>query len=236
MDIHIESVSKRYWRSDGTVEALREVSVHLPGGELAALVGASGAGKSTLLSLIGGLDRADEGRVLVDGEDLGQMDSGTLADYRRRRVGFVFQSFRLMPALTVFENVMLPLVPMHLSGEEKMARAAQAMQVAHIAHRADHLPGELSGGEQQRAAIARAVVNEPELIIADEPTGELDSENARLVLELLEDFRSRDGRTVLLATHDREVATVASRIISVQDGRIIDDHACRQAGGRRGEG
>jgi putative ABC transport system ATP-binding protein len=223
MEIHVESVSKRYGRSEGTVEALREVSVHVPGGELTALVGASGAGKSTLLSLIGGLDRADEGRVLADGEDLGQMDSGALADYRRRRVGFVFQSFRLMPALTVFENVMLPLVPMHVSGEEKMGRAAQAMEVANIAHRADHLPGELSGGEQQRAAIARAVVNEPELIIADEPTGELDSENARLVLELLEDFRSRDGRTVLLATHDRQVAAVASRIISVQDGRIIDD-------------
>ncbi|MFQ6096160.1 MAG: ABC transporter ATP-binding protein [Armatimonadota bacterium] len=223
MHIEVESVSKRYARADGTVHALDGVSLNLPAGEFAAVVGPSGAGKSTLLSLIGGLDRADDGRVLADGEDLGQMNSIALADYRRRRVGFVFQSFRLMPALTVFENVMLPLVPMDVAREEKMAKATRAMEVANILHRAQHLPGELSGGEQQRAAIARAVVNRPELIIADEPTGELDAENTRLILELLLELNANDGCTVLIATHDRDVAAVGRRIVAMGDGRIVSD-------------
>jgi putative ABC transport system ATP-binding protein len=223
VDIRVESVSKTYRLGDGEVRAVRDVSLDLPAGEFLSLSGPSGAGKSTLLGLIGGLERPDEGHVWAGESDLAALGSEDLAMYRRHSVGFVFQAFRLLPALTAFENVMMPLVPLPAPEGEKRDKVMAALERANIAHRADHLPGELSGGEQQRVAIARAIVNEPDLVLADEPTGELDRDNGRRIMELLRDLNSDGTTTVLLASHDPEVVEAARRIVKLVDGHIQPD-------------
>lgn len=219
--ISVSQVTRTYQRSDGELPALAEVSFAVEDGELLGLVGHSGAGKSTLLNILGGLDRPTSGQVVVGGTDLNSLDDSGLALYRRETVGFVFQAANLLSALTVFENVMLPLVPIDLKDEEKVVRVESALDEANIAHRATHLPGELSGGEQQRAAVARAVVNDPRLVLADEPTGELDSENAGRVLELLARLHN-EGRTVVIASHDAATIDVTERVVMLRDGSMLN--------------
>jgi putative ABC transport system ATP-binding protein len=220
VDIRVESVSKTYRLGDGEVRAIRDVSLELPSGDFTALSGPSGAGKSTLLGLIGGLERPDEGHVWAGDNDLAVLGSEELAMYRRHSVGFVFQAFRLLPALTALENVMLPLVPLPGAQSTKRDKVMAALERVNIAHRAEHLPGELSGGEQQRVAIARAIVNEPDLVIADEPTGELDRDNGRRIMALLGELNG-DGKTsVLLASHDPDVVSAARRTVTLVDGQI----------------
>lgn len=222
--ISVNQVTRTYQRASGNVEALAEVSFTVRQGELIGLVGQSGAGKSTLLNILGGLDRPTSGHVVVGGTNLGELDEAGLALYRRQTVGFVFQNASLIAALTVFENVMLPLVPMVLSEGEKVSRVERALDEVNIAHRASHLPGELSGGEQQRAAVARAIVNDPRLILADEPTGELDAENASRVMELLRNLND-EGRTVIVASHDAATIDQTERIIRLRDGALLGTQA-----------
>jgi putative ABC transport system ATP-binding protein len=218
--ITVSQLTRTYRRASGPLQALAEVSFAIPQGQLVGLVGNSGAGKSTLLNILGGLDKPSSGSVIVGGTNLQDLNPAGLALYRRQTVGFVFQAANLIPALTVFENVMLPLVPVALPQEEKTTRVERALDSANIAHRASHLPGELSGGEQQRAAVARAVVNDPQLILADEPTGELDAENASRVLEMLSRLNN-EGRTVVIASHDAATIDLTERIIRLQDGALL---------------
>lgn len=220
--VSVNQVSRMYQRTNGAVEALSEVSFAIHQGELIGLVGPSGSGKSTLLNILGGLDRPSSGQVAVGGTNLGELDDTGLALYRRQTVGFVFQDSSLILALTVFENVMLPLVPMALLEPEKINRVEQALDEVNIAHRASHLPGELSGGEQQRAAVARAIVNDPRLVLADEPTGELDADNASRVMELLLGLNN-EGRTVIVASHDAATIDMTERVVRLQEGSLIRD-------------
>ncbi|MBD3292090.1 MAG: ATP-binding cassette domain-containing protein [Armatimonadia bacterium] len=224
--VDVRNVRRTYRRSETELAALDDISLAVPEGELAGIVGHSGAGKSTLLNIIGGLDRPSGGTVVVGGTDLGTLDEAGLAVYRRETVGFVFQDASLVPALTVYENVMLPLVPLAADREEKAERVEAALAEVNIAHRAEHLPGELSGGEQQRAAVARAVVNDPELILADEPTGELDSENAGRILTLLERLNGQ-GRTVIIASHDADTIAVTRRVFRLEEGALVGDDVTR---------
>jgi putative ABC transport system ATP-binding protein len=219
--IQVHDLAKVYERADGTVHALQGVTLTVGRGEIVGLMGPSGSGKSTLLNLIGGLDRPTRGRVVVEATDISKLSADSLALYRRDKVGFVFQDAHLIPALTVYENVMLPLVPIPLPDEEKNRRVEQALEECNISHRAHHLPGELSGGEQQRTAVARALVNDPDIILADEPTGELDPENAARIVELLMQI-NRDGRTVLVASHDEKAMAQMPRRVRIREGLVED--------------
>jgi putative ABC transport system ATP-binding protein len=219
--INVESVTKRFERPEGAVLALSEVSLTIERGEFIGISGPSGAGKSTLFNIISGLDRCTSGAVTVDDAELSKLSTDKLALFRRAKVGFVFQSSALLPALTVFENVMLPLVPIAVPDADKRARVERALEAVNIAHRASHLPSELSGGEQQRTAIARAVVNDPELILADEPTADLDVDNATNIIELLEQLNGA-GKTILLTSHDASTVGAAKRIIRMESGKIVE--------------
>jgi len=213
----LHRVSKVYPRG---VVALREVDLEIGRGEFVAIVGPSGSGKSTLLHLAGGLDRPSSGEIVVGGMALnGQRD---LTLFRRRMVGFVFQSHHLIPVLTALENVELPMVALGLPREIRRRRAARLLARVGLAHRMTHLPDELSGGESQRVAVARALANDPHLILADEPTGELDSENGRTIVHLLGEL-NREGRTVVIVTHNPQVADAASRNVTLRDGTVVDD-------------
>ncbi len=221
MYLQVNEVSKHFERNGERITALDRVSLSIDGGELVGLQGPSGSGKSTLLNVIGGLERPTSGDVLLEGRRISSLSDEELADYRRQTVGFVFQSAHLLTSLTVFENVMLPLVPAPTAPAEKSARVAEVLETARIAHRAQHLPGELSGGEQQRAAIARAIVNRPDIILADEPTGELDEVNADNIIALLTSL-SDAGATVVIASHSRRVLEATGRVLRLCDGTISE--------------
>ena len=216
----VEDVRKTYAGGEAPVEAVRGVSLALEAGDFVALMGPSGCGKSTLLHLCGAMDRPTSGRVLIDSVDVAGLDDDALTRLRRERIGFVFQFFNLLPTLTLAENVALPL---QLAGrpERETAERAQALiERVGLAHRAGHYPQQLSGGEMQRAAIARAVVHAPALLVADEPTGNLDSENGARVLELLSELNRDMGVTMLLATHSSETASIAHRTVHMRDGVV----------------
>ena len=200
--IEISNVSRLYTRGADEVHALEDVSLAIPSGRFIALMGPSGSGKSTLLNILAGLDRPSRGTVSVAGQRLDALDEDELAAFRAQHVGFVFQFFNLIPVLSALENVELPLLLTHLSKADRRERALTALRVVGLAERADHLPRQLSGGEQQRVAIARAFVSDPELIVADEPTGDLDAKNAEATLELLRTLRRDFGKTVVMVTHD----------------------------------
>jgi putative ABC transport system ATP-binding protein len=219
--INVESVYRRYRSGRRDIPALAGVSLTVDYGEWIAIVGPSGCGKSTLLNLLAGIDGADDGEVVVSGQRLNGMSENALAAWRGREVGIVFQFFQLMPTLTVLENVVLP---MDLAGNnrDRRGRALQLLDQVGVVELAGNLPSELSGGEQQRVAIARALANAPRLLLADEPTGNLDSRNGSIVVDLLEQLW-RDGTTIVMVTHDPEVARRASRTISMRDGQIVDD-------------
>jgi len=218
--LRLEQVSKRYHRGREEVVALDDVDLDVVAGEFLALVGPSGSGKSTLLHLAGGLDKPDDGRVLLDGRDLGQLSLGERARLRRREIGFVFQFFHLIPTLTVTENVTLPLA---LDGTSDGKGSAMAL-IARVglADRATHLPGELSGGEMQRAAIARALVAGPRLILADEPTGNLDSATGAEILDVLSEQVTESGAALVMVTHSAAAAERAHRVLYLRDGRLSD--------------
>jgi len=223
MGIEFRKVTKLYHKGESQVEALNNITFTINNGEFLALTGVSGSGKSTLLSLIGGLDLPTTGEIIVDGVDLSELNSDDLADYRRRKVGFIFQSFNLIPTLNILENVMLPLVPIKMRARERKGIAMMTIKEVNLEERINHLPGELSGGEQQRVAIARALVNNPSIILADEPTGDLDTKTGEKIALLLKKLKYEKNCTVIIATHDPKIAELTERIIVLEDGKIIKD-------------
>lgn len=214
MDVTLRGVTRRY----PGLTALDAVDLHIESGAAVALTGPSGSGKSTVLHLLGGMDRPDEGTVAVDGEEL----AARRLDAHRRRVGFVFQRFHLLPALTVLDNVLAPVLPRRVDFDRR-SRARELLDAVGLLDRADALPSELSGGQQQRVAISRALINRPGLLLADEPTGSLDSGTGREIIDLLLSLREQYGMTMLVATHDAEVAANCDRIVRLHDGRILAD-------------
>ena len=218
--IALRKVEKNYSTPAGSFPALREVDLDITAGEFVALVGRSGSGKSTLLNLIGGIDRPSHGEVIVAGSAVHQVPENALARWRGKTVGVVFQFFQLLPTLTISENVMLPMDFCNTRpAKERRAYALELLEQMGIADQADKLPSSLSGGQQQRAAIARALANDPPIIIADEPTGNLDSETSRAVLDLFRSLAER-GTTVVIATHERDISGVIDRKVELVDGRI----------------
>jgi putative ABC transport system ATP-binding protein len=215
--IRLESVRKTYRKGEARIDALDGVSLDVGAGEFVAVQGPSGSGKSTLMNIVGLLDRPDAGVYRLDGEDVSTLSSDARAGLRNQKIGFVFQSFHLMPRATALENVELPLV--YSSRPDLAGRGMRALEAVGLTDRARHQPSELSGGQQQRVAIARALVNDPELILADEPTGNLDSASGLEIMGILQDLHGQ-GRTIVLITHDESLARMAGRIVRVRDGRI----------------
>ena len=215
--IALREVSKRF----DTITALAGVNLEIPGGASVALSGPSGSGKSTLLHVIGALERPDEGTVTVAGRELATLSRGELAAHRRR-IGFVFQRFNLLPALTVIDNVLAPVLP-YRTGFDKQARARELLAAVGLEDRETSLPSRLSGGQQQRVAIARALINRPAIVLADEPTGNLDSRTGAGIVDLLLDLREQHAMTIVIATHDHQVAARCDRVVRLLDGRVADD-------------
>lgn len=227
MDIlRIEHLSKIYGKGDTEVRALDDVSFTVPKGQFVAIIGSSGSGKSTLLHILGGVDTPTDGHVYVDGTDITTLDETALAIFRRRQIGLIYQFYNLIPILTVEENMTLPL----LLDDKKVDRAHfdSLVQVLGLQHRLGHLPSELSGGQQQRVSIGRALMNNPAILLADEPTGNLDSKNSKEIVELLRQFNKALNQTVIIITHDERIALDADRVIAVEDGKIVKDEVIRQ--------
>ena len=220
--IEVEDLRKEYVLGDQTVHALDGVTLSIEEGEFVAVMGPSGSGKSTFMNMVGCLDRPSGGRYRLAGEDVGAMSVDELAGIRNQRIGFVFQQFNLLARTSALENVELPLVYAHVPPKERRARAAQRLAQVGLGARMDHQPSQLSGGQQQRVAIARALVNNPSLILADEPTGALDSRTSLEIMSLLQGL-NRGGLTVVLVTHEHDVADFAGRLISFRDGRVRSD-------------
>ena len=215
-------------KSFGAVKAVQEVSLTIATGEFVAIMGRSGSGKTTLLQLLAGLESPSSGRILFQGQDISQLNEDGLALWRRDHVGLVFQAFHLIPTLSAVENVAFPLYPTTVQPEERRQRALARLEQVGLAHRAGHRPGQLSGGEQQRVAISRALINCPSLILADEPTGNLDSQSSAEVMELFRELNRKESVAVVVVTHDADVAAVTDRLIEMKDGRIVkyDSQAC----------
>ena len=227
MDIlRIEHLSKIYGKGDTEVRALDDVSFTVPKGQFVAIIGPSGSGKSTLLHILGGVDTPTDGHVYVDGTDITTLDETALAIFRRRQIGLIYQFYNLIPILTVEENMTLPL----LLDDKKVDRAHfdSLVQVLGLQHRLGHLPSELSGGQQQRVSIGRALMNNPTILLADEPTGNLDSKNSKEIVDLLRQFNKALNQTVIIITHDERIALDADRVIAVEDGKIVKDEVIRQ--------
>ncbi len=219
--LQVENLSKTYRLGSQVIRALDGVSVTVGGGQLVAIMGASGSGKSTLLHLAGGLDTPDTGTVQVEGHNLTRMSDRKRTLFRRRRIGIIFQTFNLLPTLTAWENVAVPLLVDGASGATMRERVAEIMSLVHLENRANHRPQAMSGGEQQRVAIARALLNDPALVLADEPTGNLDSVNAAEIWQLLRQLAHDMGKTVLMVTHEALAASYADRVYVLKDGRVI---------------
>jgi len=226
--IRLRSVSRHYVMGESVIRAVNEVSLMVPTGEFLALLGSSGSGKSTLLNLIAGLDRPSSGSVIAEGQDLSKMSSIELARYRRQTVGMVFQSFNLLPRMTLEENVELPLRLAEVDRSERAARVRDALERVGLERRVGHRPSELSGGEQQRTAIARALVNRPKILLADEPTGNLDSATGESILALLREIQKNPGMTIIMVTHERALAErFADRLAVMGDGKLLLNGAPR---------
>jgi putative ABC transport system ATP-binding protein len=217
-------VRKTYFKPDGTVmvEALRGVNVTIERGEYVAIMGASGSGKSTLMNVLGCLDRATGGRYFLDGLDVGEMDDETLSAYRGRKIGFIFQAFNLIPELTIDENVAVPLFYQRVPRRERLERAGEMLRLVGLGERLSHRPRELSGGQQQRVAIARALVTRPVVLLADEPTGNLDSSTGAAILDLFDTLHAQ-GMTIMMVTHDDNVARRCRRVVRLRDGIVESD-------------
>jgi putative ABC transport system ATP-binding protein len=224
--IQIDHVSRHYTMGESSIRAVDGVSLTVPAGEFLALLGSSGSGKSTLLNLMAGLDRPTSGSILSGGRNLAELSSLELARYRRHTVGMVFQSFNLLPRMTLEENVELPLRLAEVGRGERSARVREALELVRLAKRTGHRPSELSGGEQQRTAIARALVNRPKILFADEPTGNLDSATGEAILILLREIQSTMGMTIVMVTHERHLALrFADRLATMGDGKLLSTAA-----------
>jgi len=223
MLIKLENVVKSYIDEELTTPALRGVSFGIEEGEFVAITGSSGSGKSTLMHIIGFLDKPTRGQYFFDGKDASQFDDDKLAEIRNQKVGFVFQSYNLLPRTSVLDNVLLPTIyTAHLNKKDTTERAKKILARVGLSHRINHHPNQLSGGEQQRVAIVRALINQPRLILADEPTGNLDSKSGQEVMEILQDL-NEEGHTIIMVTHEKYVAECARRIIDLKDGEILID-------------
>lgn len=229
--IRLDQITKVYRMGDVAVSALADVSLTISRGEFTAIMGASGSGKSTLMNVIGFLDRPTSGRYLLSGHPVSRLDRNDLAEVRNRLLGFVFQSFNLLPRAGALENVELPMLYGGIPAGERRRRAVRALTRVGLADRLQHRPSQLSGGQQQRVAIARAIVMNPRLILADEPTGNLDSRASAEIMTLFQEL-SRSGITIVLVTHERDIAEYASRVLVMRDGRVISD---QQQTGRKAE-
>ena len=231
--IELYQVSKTVQSGAERLTILRELDLKIPDGQFVAVVGPSGSGKSTLLGLVAGLDAPTVGRILIDGEEITRMGEDALARLRGRKLGFVFQSFHLIPSMTALENV---LAPLEIAGRrDARERARRLLEDVELTGRAHHYPSQLSGGEQQRVAVARAFANEPSILLADEPTGNLDSRNGRHVFDLMVELNRRHGATLVLVTHDHDLAARADRRISLRDGRVVADESSAEGVGEAGE-
>jgi putative ABC transport system ATP-binding protein len=210
-------LSKQY----GELEVVKGVSISVAAGEFICLVGKSGCGKTTLLSLLSGLEHPTKGKVFLDGKEITGASEDDLALFRRENVGFIFQSFNLIPTLSAWENVALPLFPVKMAGEERKRRATELLEQMELGHRMEHRPSALSGGEKQRVAIARALINKPKIIFADEPTGNLDSATGDAIMDILNRLHTEEGVAILMVTHEAELAKTADRLIRMHDGEVI---------------
>ncbi|MCB9884911.1 MAG: ABC transporter ATP-binding protein [Planctomycetes bacterium] len=233
--IQLHSVTKTYHRAGETLRVLDELDLAMDASTFYALMGPSGSGKTTLLNLVGGLDHADSGKLMVGADDLAALDGSALAQWRAENVGFVFQGFNLLPVLSARENVELPLLLAPLSRAQRRAQAERALELVGLADRMDHKPRELSGGQEQRVAIARAIATDPQILLADEPTGDLDRSTADQVLELLQRLNRELGKTILMVTHDPQAATYADKVIHLDKGKLgrIDDNRTASGAGAR---
>ena len=221
--VRIEGLKKAYKRDSFNVDVLKGIDFDVYKGDFIALMGPSGSGKSTLLNLLAGIDRPSGGRIVISGQDMAGLSETDLAYWRHRHIGFIFQFYNLLPVLTAFENVELPLTLSKLNKKQRKVRVETALEVVGLADRMDHFPRQLSGGQEQRVAIARAIVTDPTLLLADEPTGDLDSDSAREVLDLLEQLNQEHHKTIIMVTHDPGAASRARRQIRLNKG-LLDDH------------
>jgi putative ABC transport system ATP-binding protein len=220
--IQVRALTKTIATSTHRVEILRGIDLDIPKGQVAAILGPSGSGKTTLLGLLAGLDSPSSGSIVLDGDEIAGLPEDRMAELRGRKIGFVFQSYHLIPTLTAEENVLLPY-ELAGGGADGVGRARELIESVGLSERRDHYPVQLSGGEQQRVAIARAFITRPPILLADEPTGNLDSENGRRVLDLLLDINRRQGSTLVMVTHDQELARSADRRITLKDGQVVAD-------------
>ena len=224
--LEVKNISKTYGSGEAAVHALRHVSFSVPKGEFVAIVGESGSGKSTLLNLIGALDSPTSGKVLIAGKDLFSMNDNSLTVFRRRNIGFIFQSFNLIPELTVEQNIIFPILLDYQKPDKKYLK--ELLSVLNLQERRHHLPSKLSGGQQQRVAIGRALITRPSLILADEPTGNLDTQNTSEVITLLKEASRIYQQTIVMITHSKSIAQTADRILQVSDGVLTDFGRCRE--------
>ena len=219
--VEIANVAKSYTRGGQAVPVLEGITLNIARGDFVALMGPSGSGKSTLLNLIAGIDKADSGTLMIDGEDISRLSEGELADWRAANIGFIFQFYNLMPVLTAYENVELPLLLTNLSRAERKSRVEMTLALVGLEDRMEHYPNELSGGQQQRVAIARAIVTDPTILVCDEPTGDLDRQSAADVLALLKRLNADMGKTIIMVTHDGHAAEAARRTVQLEKGELI---------------
>lgn len=224
--LEVRSISKTYGSGEAAVHALKDVSFTVPRGEFTAIVGESGSGKSTLLNMIGALDTPTSGKVFIDGRDTFAMKEKNLTIFRRRNIGFIFQSFNLIPELTVEQNILFPVLLDYQKPDQRYLE--ELLTALGLKGRRNHLPSQLSGGQQQRAAIGRALITRPALILADEPTGNLDSQNSSEVISLLKEASKKYQQTILMITHNRAISAAADRVLSVSDGVLADLGRCRE--------
>jgi putative ABC transport system ATP-binding protein len=221
--VEIKHLAKSYTRGGHAVPVLYDITLDIARGDFISLMGPSGSGKSTLLNLIAGIDKPDSGILRIDGEDITQLSEGQLADWRASNIGFIFQFYNLMPVLTAFENVELPLLLTNLSKSERRERVEMTLSLVGLADRMEHYPNELSGGQQQRVAIARAIVTDPTILVCDEPTGDLDKQSAADVLAMLKQLNQEMGKTIIMVTHDAHAAEAAKRLVHLEKGELIGE-------------
>ncbi len=218
--LSIKGIKKEFKTQEKTIQILKDISFEINKGEFVAIIGSSGSGKSTLLSIIAGLDNPSSGNVRLDKEDIFSLDENQLSELRNKKIGFIFQSFFLVPSLNAYENVELPS---QIAGITNSKKIEELLKTVGMEHRKNNYPIQLSGGEKQRIAIARALVDDPEILFADEPTGNLDSKNSKQIIELLQKLHKKENKTLIIVTHEPEIAKVAQRVIEVKDGKIISD-------------
>ncbi len=233
--LETKTLTKIYGKGDTAITALDGINIHAGEGEFVAVMGPSGCGKSTLLHLLGGLDHPTSGKVIINGQDVAEMTDDALTELRRREMGFVFQFFNLLPVLSAVENAALPVMLDGVKADEAKAKATEWLTRFGLAERLANRPDQLSGGQQQRVAVARALVSEPKLVLADEPTGNLDTRSGDEIAGLLRDVGQKYGRTVVMVTHDPRIAAYADRIIFLKDGKVIDETVLEQKNGKNAE-